>query len=96
MEKLILSVSFGTQAPFRWKGKSCPNDEGHLCCLGHDDTLVMDGQCQDEFSSLFGSQSGTGADERYVPLDPQTHCVLSPADIGSMLFANACTELSAA
>ena len=47
--KLIVSVSFGSQALFKWKGKSCPDGEAHLCCLGHGDILVMDGQCQDEF-----------------------------------------------
>ena len=47
--KLIVSVSFGTQALFKWKGKSCPNNDGHSCSLGHGDILVMDGQCQDEF-----------------------------------------------
>ena len=41
-------MSFGSTAVFRWKRQSCP-DEGHLCCLGHGDILVMDGQCQDEF-----------------------------------------------
>ena len=43
--KLIVSVSFGTQAPFKWKGKSCPINDGHSCWLGHGDILVMDGQC---------------------------------------------------
>ena len=33
----------------KWKGKSCSDNEAHLCCLGHGDTLVMDGQCQDKF-----------------------------------------------
>ena len=47
--KLIVSVSFGTQALFKWKSKSCPNNDGHSCWLGHGDILVMDGQCQDEF-----------------------------------------------
>ena len=47
--KLIVSVSFGTQALFKWKGKSCPSNGGHSCWLGHGDILVMDGQCQDEF-----------------------------------------------
>ena len=47
--KLIVSVSFGTQALFKWKGKSCPSKDGHSCWLGHGDILVMDGQCQDEF-----------------------------------------------
>ena len=26
---------------FRWRRQSCPDDEGHLCCLGHGDILVM-------------------------------------------------------
>ena len=47
--KLIVSVSFGSTAVFRWRRQSCPDDEGHLCCLGDGDILVMDGQCQDEF-----------------------------------------------
>ena len=33
----------------KWKGKSCPSNDGHSCWLGHGDILVMDGQCQDEF-----------------------------------------------
>ena len=45
--KLIVSVSFGSSAVFRWRRQSCPDDEGHLCWLGHGDILVMDGQCQD-------------------------------------------------
>ena len=49
VEKLGVSVSFGTQALFRWKGKSCPDGDASSCCLGHGDILVMDGQCQDEF-----------------------------------------------
>ena len=47
--KLIVSVSFGSQALFKWKGKSCPNNDGHSCWIGRGDILVMDGQCQDEF-----------------------------------------------
>ena len=47
--KLIVSVSFVTQALFKWKGKSCPSNDGRSCWLGHGDILVMDGQCQDEF-----------------------------------------------
>ena len=42
-------MSFGTQALFKWKGKSCPSNDGHSCWLGHGDILVMDGQCQEEF-----------------------------------------------
>ena len=29
--KLIVSVIFGSSAVFKWKGQSCPDDEGHLC-----------------------------------------------------------------
>ena len=44
-----MSVSFGTRALFKWKGKSCPDGEAGLCCLGHGDILVIGGPCQDEF-----------------------------------------------
>ena len=47
--KLIVSVSFGSTALFKWKGKSCPDIDINSCYLGHGDILVMDGQCQDEF-----------------------------------------------
>ena len=47
--KLIVSVSLGTFALFRWRRQSCLADEGHSCRLDHGDILVMDGQCQDEF-----------------------------------------------
>ena len=60
--KLIVSMSLGTSALFKWKGKSCPDSEAHLCCLGHGDSLVMDGQCQDEFLHCTDPRSGTGAD----------------------------------
>ena len=47
--KLIVSVSLGNFALFRWRRRFCPDDEGHLCCLHHGDILVMDGRCQDKF-----------------------------------------------
>ena len=47
--KLIVSVSLGSSAVFKWRRQSCPDDEGHSCYLGHGDILVVDGQCQDEF-----------------------------------------------
>ena len=46
--KLIVSVSLGSFAYFRWRRQSCSSDEG-WCRLDHGDILVMDGQCQDEF-----------------------------------------------
>ena len=42
-------MSLGSSAVFRWRRQSCPDDDAHLCWLGHGDILVMDGQCQDEF-----------------------------------------------
>ena len=47
--KLTVSVSLGSSAVFKWWRQSCPDDEANLCCLGHGDILVMDGQCRDEF-----------------------------------------------
>ena len=47
--KLIVSVSFGSSALFKWKRQSCSHNEAHLCWLGYGGILVMDGQCQDEF-----------------------------------------------
>ena len=73
--KLIVTVSFGSSAFFRWRRQSCPDDEGHLWCLGHGDILVMDGHCQDEFLASYGSWSGTGTDQSYVPLG-QTTCFI--------------------
>ena len=37
--KLIVSVSLGGSAVFRWKRRSCPDDEGHFCRLGHGEFL---------------------------------------------------------
>ena len=89
--KLIVSMSFGTRARFKWKGESCQDSEADSCWLDHGDLLVMDGQCQDEFLSLYGSWSGAGTDQRYVPLDQTTCCFLSLSeDRGGMLFANVC------
>ena len=45
--KLIVSVSFGTQAPFKWRGKFGPDSDVSSCWLGHGDIRVMDGQYQD-------------------------------------------------
>ena len=38
--KLIVPVSFRTPALFKWKGKSCPSNEGNSCWLGHGDVLM--------------------------------------------------------
>ena len=47
--KLIVSMSFGVSALFRWKpGPSLDSDAGSSW-LHHGDLLVMDGCCQDEY-----------------------------------------------
>ena len=82
------SSSFGTEALFKWKGESGPDGEVGLCCLGHGDILVMDGQCQDVRMS---SRSGTRTDQRYVPLDPTVCCILFfPKIRCCVLSANVC------
>ena len=58
VHKLIVSVSFGAPVLFKWRGSSCLDSGERSCWLGHGDILVMDGQCQDEFSSLYKSRSG--------------------------------------
>ena len=63
--KLIVSVSFGSSALFRWRRQSCSDGEGHLCWLGHGDILVMDGQCQDEFLHRMDPGRGSGSDLHY-------------------------------
>ena len=59
--KLIVSVSFGSSAVFKWNGQSCPDDEGHLCWPGHGDILVTDGRCRTSFfivRILVGNKNG--------------------------------------
>ena len=83
-------VSFGTWAPFRWKGKSCLDSEASSCWLGHGDVFVMEWAVSGRVSSLYGSRSGAGADLRYVPLDQAACYFLSIADGSGMLSANVC------
>ena len=47
--KLIVSVSVGFSALFRWKPRSSPDCEADSTWLHHGDLLVMDGRCQDEY-----------------------------------------------
>ena len=73
--KLIVSVSFGDAAVFWWKRQSCPDDEGHLCCLGPGDILVMDGQCQDGFLHRFGFSLGSSLSGFAEDRCPPNHCI---------------------
>ena len=63
--KLIVSVSLGNFALFRWRRQSCSSDEGSSCRLDHGDILVMDGQCQDEF--LHRTNPGRELDRINIP-----------------------------
>ena len=45
-------------------------------------------------SALYGSKTGTGTDQRHVPLDLATCCLMSfSKDRSSMLFANVCARV---
>ena len=93
--KLIVSVSFGTQALFKWNGKSCPSNDGHSCWVGHGDILVMDGQCQDEFRHC----TDPGSDQERINITFRwvkqhvASCSLSE-NRSDMLFANVCAGFS--
>ena len=89
--KLIVSVSLGSFALFRWRRQSCSSDEGSSCRLDHGDILVMDGQCQDEF--LHRTSPGREQDGINITFQlgqnsmfPLVLCLRQ----GSMLFANVC------
>ena len=90
-EPLIVSVSFGSSAVFRWRRQSCPDDEGHLCCLGHGDISCHHGQCQDEF--LHRTDPGREQDRinvtfRWVKQHVSSFPLFRTGS--SMLFANVC------
>ena len=90
--KLIVSVSFGTQTLFKWKGKSCSDSEASSCFLGHGDILVMDGQCQDEFLHCTDpglEQERINVTFRWIRQHGYFLC-LCFFDRGGMLSANVC------
>ena len=89
--KLVVSVSYGRSAVFKWKGQSCPDNEAQLCWLGHGDILVMDGQCQDEF--LHCTDPGRDQDRINVTFRGIKQHAPSCSFLGTrvcMLFANVC------
>ena len=89
--KLIVSVSLGTFALFKWRRQSFSSDEGRSCRLDHGDILVMDGQCQDEF--LHRTDPGREQERinitfRWVKQHVSSCPLLKGR--GGMLFANVC------
>ena len=89
--KLIVSMSFGTLARFKWKGESCPDNEADSCWLDHGDLLVMDGQCQDEFLHCTDpglEQERINVAFRWIKQNVATCPFLRTG--GGMLFANVC------
>ena len=73
--KLIVSLSFGSFAVFRWRRQSCSSDEGRSCRLGHGDIPCHGWSMPGRVPSSDEPFPGTGSDQRYVPLD-QTTCFL--------------------
>ena len=47
--KLIVSMSFGVSALFKWKPRPSLDSDASSSWLHHGDLLVMDGRCQDEY-----------------------------------------------
>ena len=88
--KLIVSVSLGSSAVFRWRRRSCPDSDVNSCYLCHGDILVMDGQCQDEFLH----RTDPGLEQERIndtfQLDQAAYYFLPIAGSGSMLPANVC------
>ena len=81
--KLIVSVSLGTLHSSNGRGKSCPDIEADLCCLGHGDILVIDGQCQDKFLHC----TDPGLEQERINVTFRW----IKQDSSGMLFANVCT-----
>ena len=90
--KLIVSVSLGSSAVFRWRRQSCLDDEGHLCCLGHGDILVMDGHVIRTSSLIVRILAGNrnGSTLRSVGSNNMFPHVLCLRTVSGMLFANVC------
>ena len=60
--KLIVSLSFGSTALFKWKGKSRLDGDGSSCYFGYGGHSCHGWPMSGRVSSLYGSRSGTGAD----------------------------------
>ena len=56
--KLIVSMSFGVSALFKWKPGPSPDSDASASWLHHGDLLVMDGCCQDEYLHCTGPLQG--------------------------------------
>ena len=86
-----VSVSFGSQALFKWRGKSCPDGDDGSCWHDQGCILVMDGQCQDEF--LHSTDPGSEQERINVTFRwIQQHVAFLSffKGRGGMLFANVC------
>ena len=85
-------VSFGTWAPFRWKGKFCPDSEASSCWLGHGNVFVMDGQCQDEF--LHCTDPGLEQERIYVTFRWIRQHASCPLRTGAVCCLPTCAQCS--
>ena len=47
--KLIVSLGQGSSALFNWKPRAHPDSDESSCWLHHENLLVIDGCCQDEY-----------------------------------------------
>ena len=100
--KLIVSMSFGVSALFKWKPGPSPDSDASASWLHHGDLLVMDGCCQDEYLHCTDPlQSGERVNITFrwirnhvprCPLAAGVVCCLPTCAKGSFVYPN--TEVS--
>ena len=78
--KLIVSLSFGVSALFKWKPGPSLDSDASSSWLHHGDLLVMDGCCQDEYLHF--------SDEYYLSVDQEPRSSVSFGYWGRVLPAN--------
>ena len=99
--KLIVSMSFGVSALFKWKPGPSLDSDASSSWLHHGDLLVMDGRCQDEYLHCTDPLQGgerVNITFRWIrnhvprcPLAAGVVCCLPTCAKGSLVYPN--TEL---
>ena len=88
--KLIVSVSIGFSALFRWKPRSSPDCEADSTWLHHGDLLVMDGRCQDEYLHSTDPRLDGGTGKYYLSVAQESCASVSSWCWGHVLLAHLC------
>ena len=86
--KLIVSMSLGISALFRWKPRPSPDSDADSCWLHLGDLLVTDGCCQDEYLHCTDPQVARGASEHHLSANQEPHVPVSFWCWGFVLLAH--------